>query len=165
MSYHPYAAARDQRASANSSAPRTSIPTTSYTNISSLPGSSAGNELWDTSTLDIDEEVFPILALIEREKQEAKLARAQGRISGKRYGQILIDCLAKTTIECNKERLTLQRAMRGECSWEELQRNSGWTDAVSDRLKKETERTTWVQMESERRSQARKFPRTVTRGM
>ncbi|TFY72331.1 hypothetical protein EVG20_g647 [Dentipellis fragilis] len=167
MSYHPYAAACDQRASARSSAPCTSTPTTAYANVSSLPGSSAaepaGYELWDA--FDLESQAFPKLAQVERERKNALLARSQGRISVQEHNAILRDCLTKAIAIANIQRLGARRAARGEDSRELIQRDSGRTDAEMDKLYDQIERRNRIQMETGRRSEAQKFPRTVTRGL
>ncbi|KAA1475379.1 hypothetical protein DENSPDRAFT_842148 [Dentipellis sp. KUC8613] len=137
-----------------------------HLDISTLPGSSsAGQQPWNLTIADIDETAHPILSQIEREEQEATLARKQGCISGKQYGEILIDCLARIRAEDKKQTLGIQRAMRGEDSWEQIQRDSGRTDAAMHKLSTKTERTIRVQLESHRRIQARKFHQTITRGL
>ncbi|TFY64113.1 hypothetical protein EVG20_g6054 [Dentipellis fragilis] len=181
MSYHPYAAARDHRTS--SSARPTSTPA-GYSELSVTASSSAKATNSNTSyapsdnyahdlevpesqisnTGNSDDQVLPTDAEIDQEIYEAKIARNQGLISTIQYLDIVCAGLEKGSALLERESQGLDRARRGEDSRELIQRDSGRTDAEMDADLGQVERIIRIQLTNERRGEARRLRRAVTRG-
>ncbi|KAA1475354.1 hypothetical protein DENSPDRAFT_843320 [Dentipellis sp. KUC8613] len=180
MSFHPYAAARDHRASPP--ARRTSNPT-GYSEFNVTASNSAmakpsdaiqasGNyghspRLPDppiTNTTHSDGQVLLTSAQINQEIYEAEAARNQGLISTAQYLKVLCTGLTKGSALLNREYEGLQRAIRGEDSRESIIRDAGFTEAESKAWFQEIDNIWNSRMVNGQRGEARRLRRAITRG-
>ncbi|KAA1476370.1 hypothetical protein DENSPDRAFT_843310 [Dentipellis sp. KUC8613] len=180
MSYRPYAPARDHRAGSMARRNATSadygefnvstsnLAMTTSNNSTRASGDYAhGVNVPNSQTLNSlnsDERVLPTDAEIDREIYEAKIARSQGLISTVQYLNVLCAGLNKGSAILERKYEGIQRAMRGEDSRESIQRDAGFTDAEMDAELDQAERIIRIQLVNERREEARRFRRAVTRG-
>ncbi|KAA1475355.1 hypothetical protein DENSPDRAFT_852924 [Dentipellis sp. KUC8613] len=180
MSYHPYATARDHRASSSTNRTSTSEGYTTFnvtansslnattSNAAHVPGNythalGVPNPQAPKSA-NSDDQILYTDAEIDQEIYEAKIARSQGLISTVQYLDILCAGLNKGSTILDRKYEGIQRAMRGEDSRESIQRDAGFTDAEMDAELDQAERIIRIQLVNERREGARRFRRAVTRG-
>ncbi|KAA1476368.1 hypothetical protein DENSPDRAFT_843306 [Dentipellis sp. KUC8613] len=180
MSYHPYPPARDRQASSSAR----SEPTSAGYGVFSIRTSNAVEATTNdavqasasyalgvkfpnyqiSNSPRFDERDLPVNVEINREIYEAKLAASQGLITTDQYRDVLCAGLIKGTALLDRQMEGIQRAMRGEDSRESIQQDAGFTDAEMDAELDQVGRIIRTEMANERRVEARRFCRAVTRG-
>ncbi|TFY55787.1 hypothetical protein EVG20_g6059 [Dentipellis fragilis] len=150
MSYHPYAAARDHRAD---------LPSQDAPSFTDYLANSEVQPLKDNSSC----ELLTPNEQIKCDLNQARVMRAQGRISREQYGHILRSCMAKSQARLDKWKTVAGRVFNGEDS--RMQEEMGYTDSEMKELDAETSRGIKFQLANERRCHDRKLRRAVTRGL